>query len=138
VLFPEGVLVNLPVSTTVESEHIADERLCLLPHFVGLLGDELVLWRLLGLWVVRFVDDDSLGERDIAGTRGCDDSTSALLYSVTQFLAEAFVPRAPERRLVRERLEAELPTLGRIRSQVIVESGFVPAVDLLNEERPDQ
>jgi hypothetical protein len=49
VLFPERVLVNLPVPPAVERERITDERLGLLPYLVGLLGDELVLWSLVSL-----------------------------------------------------------------------------------------
>jgi hypothetical protein len=50
VLFPEDVLVNLPVLATVKRERIADERFCLLPHLVGLLCEQLAFWTVIALW----------------------------------------------------------------------------------------
>lgn len=44
---------------------------CLLPHFVGLRGDELVSGTVVG---VRFVSAGPVGQGNITGTRGCDDS----------------------------------------------------------------
>ena len=37
-LFPEGVLVDLPVLSAIEPEGVGHERLGLLPHLVGLDG----------------------------------------------------------------------------------------------------
>jgi hypothetical protein len=49
VLFPEGVLVDLPVSTAVEHERITDERLGLLPDLIGFFSDKLVFGTVVGL-----------------------------------------------------------------------------------------
>ena len=112
--------MDLPVPPTVERERIADERFELLPHFVGLLGDELVFQTAVGLRLVLLADDDPLGKRDLAGARGRGDAVSTFLYGVAQFRAETFVPRAPERRLIRECLESEILAKQEVRSQVIV------------------
>ena len=72
----------------------------------GLLGDELVFGRVVGVELIRFVTADPVGKRNLAGTRGPHDRASPLLDGIAEFLAEPFVPRAPECRLIRERLES--------------------------------
>ncbi len=49
VLFPEGVLVDRPVRSPPERERVTDERLGLLPHIVGLFGDQLVFGTVVGV-----------------------------------------------------------------------------------------
>jgi hypothetical protein len=49
VLFPERVLVDLPVWPTLERERITDERLGLLPDLVSRFRDELVFGTVVGL-----------------------------------------------------------------------------------------
>jgi hypothetical protein len=115
-LLPEGVLVDLPVRAAIKREGIGHERFGLLPDLVGLLGDESVFGRIVGFGSVRSVGADPVGKRNLAGTRGHHNRISTLLYGIAEFRAEAFVPRAPERRLIRERLEAESLSERGIRS----------------------
>jgi hypothetical protein len=70
--------------------------------------------------------------------RGRNDTISTLPHSVAQFRAASVIPAAPKRRLVRKRLESKIAAERGIRLQIVVESGFIPAVDLLDEERPNQ
>ena len=79
-LLPESILVNLPVWTSVERERIGHERLGLLPHLVGLFGDELVFGRMVGFGPIRSVGVDSVWKRNLAGTRGPHNRVSTLLY----------------------------------------------------------
>ena len=109
-LFPEGVLVDLPVLSAIEPEAVGHERLGLLPHLVGFLRDELVFGRVVGVWFIRFAIADPVRERNLTCTRGPHNRASTLLYGIAEFLAEAFVPSPPECRLIREALKAEILT----------------------------
>ncbi len=133
VLLPESVLVNLPVLATVEREGIGHERFGLLPHLVGLLGDKLVFRTPVGFRFARIIRSNPVRKRDFAGACSPHNRVSTLLYHVAQFRAEAFVPCPPERRLIRERLESQALTERGMRSEMVVEGGFVTAVDLLEQ-----
>ena len=110
----------------------------LLPHLIGCLGDDLVVRTDVGFQFISFVSVDPIKEQNVADTRDCYDAVSTLQYGVSQFRAETLVPRAPERRLIREQLESEILAERRIRLQVVVEGSLVPAVELPNQERPNQ
>lgn len=125
--------MDLPVLAPFEREGVGHERFRLLPDLVCLFGEDLVFGIVAGLWFVCPIRVDSLGKGNLAGARSREDSVGALLHGLAQFLAAPIVPSPPERRLRREALESEIAAERGVRSQVVVERGLVPAVDLSNE-----
>lgn len=81
-LFPESVLVDLPVRPAVEREGVGHERLGLLPDLVGFFSDELVFGTAVGVEPIWFGAADSVGKRNLAGTRDPHNRVSTLLYGV--------------------------------------------------------